>query len=73
MPCEIRLDALSIRQEVEDLAEFGAIDEAAVEYVENLSDEEIGAMIHEVVDDRFWSVYDDMRSRIVVQLLAQNK
>lgn len=73
MTYEIRLDALSIRQEVEDLAEFGAIDEAGVKYVENLSDEEIGAVIHEAVDDRFWSVYDDMRSRIVVQLLAQNK
>lgn len=73
MDYEIRLNALSIRQEVEDLAEFGAIDQAAVEYVENLSDEEIGAVIREVVDDRFWSVYDDMRSRIVVQLLAQNK
>lgn len=73
MDYEIRLNALSIRQEVEDLAEFGAIDQAAVEYVENLSDEEIGAVIREVVDDRFWSVYDETRSRIVVQLLAQNK
>lgn len=72
MPYEIRLDALSIRQEVEDLAEFGAIDEAAVEYVENLSDEEIGAMIHEVLDDRFWFVYESTRARIIDHILAQN-
>lgn len=49
MAYEIRLDALSIRQEVEDMSEFGAIDEATVEYVNNLSDEEIGDSIRVTV------------------------
>lgn len=72
MPYEIRLDALSIRQKVKDLAEFGAIDEATVEYVDNLSDEEIGAVISEVADDRFWFVYESTRARIIDHILAQN-
>lgn len=71
MAYEIRLDALSIRQEVEDMAEFGAIDEATVEYVNNLSDEEIGDSIRATVGDGFWGIYDTTRARIIDHILAQ--
>lgn len=66
----ITLDAVSVRQEINDRLDNGEITEAQAEYVNSLSDEEINAAIDASVNDYFWNVYDFVRSAAIARLLS---
>lgn len=65
----IRLDAQSIRDEIDDRLENDIITEANADIIEKLDDEAINAAIDASVDDDFWQAYDNARSDAIARLL----
>lgn len=70
----ITLDAASVKAEVQDRFDHSGdpdLTQGDVDTVLAASDERISQLINNFVDDSFWSEYDDVRSRVISQLLAE--
>ena len=70
----ITLDAASVKAEVQDRFDNSPdpdLTQGDVDTVLAASDERISQLINNFVDDSFWSEYDDVRSRVISQLLAE--
>lgn len=66
----IRLDAQSVRDEINDRLQAGEITAAQANTIDTCSDEEINAAIDASVDDTFWQAYDNARSDAIACLLG---
>src|SRR5699024_6526708 len=70
----INLDADSVKEEMRDRLDNGSdpeLTEDDLKTVLNASDEHIEQLIQNFVDDSFWQAYDDVRSRVISQLLVE--
>lgn len=70
----ITLDAESVKEEMQDRFDNGAdpdLTDDDVATVFRTSDERIEQLIQNFVDDSFWQAYDDVRSRVISQLLVE--
>lgn len=70
----ITLDAESVKAEVQDRFDHSGdpdLTQSDVDTVLAASDERISQLINNFVDDSFWSEYDDVRSRVISQLLVE--
>lgn len=70
----ITLDAASVKAEVQDRFDHSGdpdLTQGDVDTVLAASDERISQLINNFVDDSFWSEYDDVRSRVISQLLVE--
>ena len=70
----ITLDAASVKAEVQDRFDNSPdpdLTQGDVDTVLAASDERISQLINNFVDDSFWSEYDDVRSRVISQLLVE--
>lgn len=70
----ITLDAESIKAEMQDRFDNSGDPELTEDHLKTVleaSDERISQLINNFVDDSFWSEYDDVRSRVISQLLAE--
>ena len=65
----IRLDAASVRDEINDRLQAGEITAAQAKRIDTFRDEEINAAIDASVDDNFWQAYDNARSDAIARLL----
>ena len=65
----INLDAVSIRDEITQLQQYGALSEEDAKLIDGLTDSDLNDAIHDVVDDSFWEVYDRVRSNAIDVLL----
>lgn len=66
----IRLDAASVRDEINDRLQTGEITAAQANIINTCNDEEINAAIDASVDDTFWQAYDNARSDAIARLLG---
>lgn len=70
----ITLDAESVKAEMQDRFDNSGDPDLTQDDVDTVlaaSDERISQLINNFVDDSFWSEYDDVRSRVISQLLAE--
>ena len=70
----ITLDAESVKAEMQDRFDNSGdpeLTEDDLNAVLAASDERVSQLINNFVDDSFWSEYDDVRSRVISQLLAE--
>lgn len=70
----ITLDAESIKAEMQDRFDNSGdpdLTQGDVDTVLAASDERISQLINNFADDDFWSEYDDVRSRVISQLLVE--
>lgn len=70
----ITLDAESVKAEMQDRFDNSGdpdLTQSDVDTVLAASDERISQLINNFTDDSFWSEYDDVRSRVISQLLAE--
>lgn len=71
---DITLDAESVKAEMQDRFDNGAdpdLTEDDLNTVLAADDERIEQLIQNFVDDSFWQAYDDVRSRVISQLLVE--
>ena len=66
----IRLDAASVRDEINDRLQTGEITAAQAKRIDTFRDDEINATIDASVDDNFWQAYDNARSNAITRLLG---
>lgn len=70
----ITLDAESVKAEVQDRftnSQDHGLSEKDLNLVLAADDEHIGQLVNNLVDDSFWAEYDDVRSRVIDQLLSE--
>lgn len=70
----ITLDAESVKAEMQDRFDNSGDPELTEDDLNTVlaaSDERVSQLINNFVDDSFWSEYDDVRSRVISQLLAE--
>ena len=70
----ITLDAESVKAEMQDRFDNSGdpdLTEDDLNAVLAADDERISQLINNFVDDSFWSEYDDVRSRVISQLLVE--
>lgn len=70
----ITLDAESVKAEVQDRftnSQDHGLSEKDLNLVLAADDEHIGQLVSNLVDDSFWAEYDDVRSRVIDQLLSE--
>lgn len=70
----ITLDAESVKDEVQDRftnSQDHGLSEKDLNLVLAADDEHIGQLVSNLVDDSFWAEYDDVRSRVIDQLLSE--
>lgn len=70
----ITLDAESVKAEMQDRFDNSGDPELTEDDLNTVlaaSDERISQLINNFVDDSFWSEYDDVRSRVISQLLDE--
>lgn len=65
----INLDAVSIRDEITQLQQYGALSEEDAKLIDGLTDSDLNDAIHDVVDDSFWEVHARVRSNAIDVLL----
>ena len=69
----ITLDAESVKAEMQDRFDNSGDPELTEDDLNTVlaaGDERVSQLINNFVDDSFWSEYDDVRSRVISQLLA---
>ena len=70
----ITLDAESVKAEMQDRFDNSGDPELTEDDLNTVlaaGDERVSQLINNFVDDSFWSKYDDVRSRVISQLLAE--
>lgn len=70
----ITLDAESVKAEMQDRFDNSGDPELTEDDLNTVlaaGDERVSQLINNFVDDSFWSEYDDVRSRVISQLLAE--
>lgn len=72
----IRLDAESVKAEAHDRLQADLDNELTqkqVDAIQNTDDGAINLIINNLVEDDFWSAYDDTRSRVISHLIGMNE